>query len=252
MYLKTASCHAPCGALTVDFLEGRRERYVRPARLFLGLLAAYFFIMFCFPDLKQKEHDAEVDQLTKGYLSATQKGNRHAASASEQAPAADAWKKYQSGFDYSVALIARHWPNARVKQKASAFLAQSDQARIDQAVTEKYNATHTALLVAVPVFALFLKLLFFRQRITYGVHLLFSMNYFTFVLLMGLLLVATPFTFQIWATWVYIGYGGLAIRNVYFCTWWSAIWRSLVLITLFGAIILFLSNFVGALGMLLQ
>jgi len=131
------------GQLTIDFLAGKRSRYVSPLRLYLVWSAIFFFLALAFGP----------GRFVK--IQRTEGGNKPAAVA--QKP-------------------AEHSFGARVERGAIKF--EGDPQRINEVLA---HDSPKAMFVLMPFFALLL-FLFFRKRERFFVpHLYFSIHYHAFV-----------------------------------------------------------------------
>ena len=98
-------------------------------------------------------------------------------------------------------------------------------------------AVWALLLLAVPITGAVLRVLFFRHRVRYLAHLVFSVHVFSFLMLLsaaesivGVLVRATPTTDwvpRVLAAVVGFTYAVIAIRSFYEVGWWTAFTRSL-------------------------
>ncbi len=213
------------GQLTLEFIAGRRRRYVRPIPLYLSLSFLMFLLLtFSAPDtLLQLDGPVEVA----------------ATSAPAQAPSTEgrsgAALDNRSDLE-KIGLVVEKLPawlrplGKRYHESAQRFQKdpQGAGARLVLAVTAKLPY---AVFLLVPLFALNTRLLFWRRGRLYSEHFLFAMHLHAFVfltLVVGFWFNAdTVAALLFWAWW---GYLLLALRRVFGGRWWVQSLRALLLI----------------------
>lgn len=212
------------GGLTVDFLEGRRERFIRPVRLFMTLSALYFLGLLLIGD-----------KSTEEMFLAQKAGQAQGGGASTIVGKQLSDELRQAKALYSMmTVIAERCPQGALKQRAKRYVALSGPIRMEQFAASLPGALQKAMFFLVPVFAIFLKILFFRRKINYGAHLLFSIHFHTLMFLQYLLCLRMPIEFQPPVLLLIAVYLVIALRTTYVCGWWSAVWRMLALVVLYG------------------
>ncbi|CAN7178694.1 DUF3667 domain-containing protein [Massilia sp. LjRoot122] len=188
------------GFLSREYIEGRRVRYVEPLRLYLTF-SIIFFALF-------KLSAVDIINIGNGRDS-----TRPAVSApaAVQAPDEDLSR---------VGSEARLWLRGispRLEQGADRFLAMP---REEQKATSKrvfFSYTPYAIFLMMPVFALYLKLLYLGSGRRYGEHFLFALhsNAFAFFML-SLFILADGWNFVrfVLLAWL-VFYLPTAMRRVY-------------------------------------
>ena len=145
------------GFLTAEYIAGRRVRYVEPLRVYLTFSVLFFFVL---------------------KLAGTPVGKVEDISAAEK----DAAQAQVSRLE-NVPLISGHTSSVLVS-KINTFAArpETEQSKILTAAFFAY--VPYAMFVLMPVFALYLKLLYLGSGRRYGEHLLFALhtNGFAFAL----------------------------------------------------------------------
>lgn len=146
------------GKLTTEYVAGRRARYVQPLRIYLTFSILFFAVLKYGPNELMKSEPAD----------------RPVASAS-QAPTADTAR-----VSTKIGTINPAW-EAKVKRIAA--LPQGEALALLK--TTFFAYVPYAMFCLMPVFALYLKLLYLRSRRSYGEHMLFALhtNAFAFLLL---------------------------------------------------------------------
>lgn len=205
------------GALTNEYIRGRRVRFVQPLRLYLTLSVLFFALLKLtssgFDVVKLDPGDEKVfsqqvrKEAKKEALSDTE-DNLNINMANVLSPALNkSWEHFE------------HLPNA---QKMEVFTQGF------------YHYAPSAMFCMLPLFALYLKVLYLGTGKRYGEHLLFSLhtNAFAFALFSVMLLVPEGFLrFVLWM-WV-IGYLPWAMRRVYHKSRFGTFWRWTLLMSVY-------------------
>jgi hypothetical protein len=164
------------GRLTLEYLQGKRVRYVLPLRLYLTF-SIIFFALFKFAgseiNIGDKKPSAEV--------------RAEAQKAREQLRTAVADATHQGGGPQTRADAA---PKAGATDDALDVLTSEEKQHKIKAAF--YGYAPYAIFALMPVFAFFLKLLYLGRGRRYGEHLLFALHTNAFAFLMLSLLVVTP------------------------------------------------------------
>lgn len=164
------------GELTLDYIAGRRQRYVRPLRLYLAL-SILFFALIGFSsgfDFVQLDADAQAD-LDRARAEI-------AADAAAGPTASTNGMKIETGhpeFD------------RRIKARIDSLLTLPRGEMTDRIVDAFTAWAPVAMFFLMPLFAAVLRLGYLRRGANYAVHLLFAVNFHSFVFLL-LLLVQLP------------------------------------------------------------
>jgi Protein of unknown function (DUF3667) len=222
------------GALTVAFLEGRRQSYIRPVRLYFSLSLVYFFLIFL-----------QLDKLELELRTKFAEGMTWGAAKTEQAldkpgtptPQLSERERKDQVFSSLLNGLKQHLPEGRLRQHAQQFLELSSEERVVRLTRGMVLQTPKIMFLLLPVFALWLQLLFYRRKIPYGAHLLMSLHQHCLLFLVSLVGLAFPQDigdFVSLLAWVLLL---PALRRVYECGWWSAFWRWLVLTLLYLAVL---------------
>lgn len=238
------------GGLTVDFLEGRRARFIRPVRLYFGLSVLYFLLLSLSTNLSGKITSELMDASHKstGETNAAVKKNALKIPLSPDPTNKPDKQLIQPSEtsatpEINVQLLGNYFgrgPADALQKRINHFIKLPQEEQLRQAVQALFNQAPKAMFFLVPVFALLLKLLFMLHRIPipYGAHLLFAFHCHAFVFLCLLFLmlplpgiVSGPIFWLMWA------YPLLAMRATYGCSWMGALWRWLTLSILYPSVI---------------
>jgi hypothetical protein len=198
------------GKLTLEYLAGRRVRYIEPLRVYLTF-SLIFFALFKFmgedhnignvrvkgvPIVKEDPQDtARREQREKAHAALKQGGQPKAAQIADAAEAADGSE-----------------PGALEK-----FIDTVVDNR-DKLKKAFFGYVPYAVFALMPVFAFYLKLLYFRSGRRYGEHLLFALHANAFAFLMLTLLMLLPGFIPYVGTLLFLWlafYLPIAMRRVY-------------------------------------
>ena len=200
------------GFLTAEYIAGRRARYVQPLRVYLTFSILFFFIIKL-----SGTPVAKVDEPEQ---------SKSVVTSNQAAP-----ERELNSTRELVPLLPR-----ALQAKIKAFHARpaEEQSRLMGAAFFGY--VPYAMFVLMPVFALYLKLLYAGSRRRYGEHLLFALHANGFAFAMFSLLFVTSFLNVglikfVLAMWL-IFYLPTAMRRVYGGTRLSTAWRWIVLAAL--------------------
>jgi hypothetical protein len=210
------------GQLTLEYMRGRRVRYIEPLRVYLTF-SLIFFALFKF--MGEDHHIGGVKVAGTPFVQTDPEDARHKPQA-KPAPASPAGDRDVG----NKAVGARGEENEAAGEKddekdgkdpISVFVDKM----VDGFTADKGHAARTAFFASapyavfamMPVFALFLKLLYIRSGRRYGEHLLFALhtNAFAFLML-SLLIVAgnVPYAGKLLFLWLAF-YLPIAMRRVY-------------------------------------
>ena len=187
------------GRLTVEYIKGRRVRYVQPLRLNLTFSLVFFaLVKFSGVAFLQTDHVP--------------------AAAAVSAPAALTPIPNGDNESFQDATKFADQMHAGWGKRVAGFLAQPREEMGHQLSKTFFSYGPYALFALMPVFALLLKLLYLGTGRRYGAHLLFALhaNAFAFAMLALQVIVPSGWGFVHFAmlAWLVI-YLPLAMRRVY-------------------------------------
>lgn len=192
------------GFLSREYIEGRRVRYIEPLRLYLSF-SIIFFALFKIGGVEIANFGGDAE--TPPALSAPA-----AAAPPKQAESPKSAREFE---DKSKRLLGRLSP--RLEQGADRFFATSSKDKGEAAKRVFFSYTPYAIFLMMPVFALYLKLLYLGSGRRYGEHFLFALhsNAFAFLLL-SLFMLADGWNFVrlVLLAWL-LFYLPTAMRRVY-------------------------------------
>lgn len=188
------------GLLTAEYIAGRRARYVQPLRVYLSLSILFFALLKVAGPPIAAFDDGPAAKADKGALSMTR---------SETAPEARLHKDDPVQITFAPAVTA----------KLNKFMDKPVPERIALLSNAFFSYVPYALFCLMPLFAMYLKLLYLGSGRRYGEHLLFALHANGFAFFMISVIFATSSlewglaTFLLMAWLVY--YLPTAMRRVY-------------------------------------
>ncbi|MBJ7314033.1 DUF3667 domain-containing protein [Rugamonas sp. CCM 8940] len=232
------------GLLTNEYVAGRRVRFVQPLRLYLTLSVLFFALLkFTHGGTIQFQGDAEpaIAQTAAAAKGGDQPAPaagapEHAAPAARQAQASEKIEK-SGDFDGDIddATIAR-WtakvPGLSKRWQHFEHLSGAEKSKVFG--DSFYHFAPYAIFLMMPIFALYLKLLYLGSGKRYGEHLLFALhsNAFAFIALGAMFLIDHGgVNFLLWL-WL-LAYLPWAMRRVYLRGRRATAWRWLVLMAVY-------------------
>lgn len=192
------------GRLTLEYIKGRRVRYVQPLRLYLTFSLIFFAVM------KYGGHDgvSAHDKADRAHQAppATAQAHGDAAAPSPEQKSAD--KKARKAAIKAMVLQedrpgeieegstdVRAWMRSispHLGDKADQFAAMSGEERSKAITSAFYSYVPYAIFFMMPVVALYLKMLYLGSGRRYGEHLLFALHANAFAFLAMTLMMLTP------------------------------------------------------------
>jgi hypothetical protein len=214
------------GLLSREYIEGRRVRYVEPLRLYLSF-SIILFALFKLSGVEIYNNDSAGNDAPPSIS---------APASSPPPPAAPAAHRGRVELGDRDREIARQvgTVHPRLGEGAENFLRLARAGQSETAKRAFYSYTPYAIFLLMPVFALFLKLLYLGSGRRYGEHFLFALhsNAFAFFT-MSLFILADGWNFVrvVLLAWL-VFYLPTAMRRVYGGSRRATAMRWIVLLTL--------------------
>ena len=217
------------GVLTREFLAGRRIRYISPSRLYF-VSSFFFFLLVALigprtvstsKDTGLESGETSVVALgsPKGLESLSESNDLATGDEAASPPRIENDPSDPSGTteegDFSIEFNGFD----RVMESAGQKISENPELLLEGLV----DAMPFAIFFLLPVFALLLKGFYFRRRILYVTHLVFSLNLHAFFFLFASILILLQAVLSGWsssaldlAAFIYLGlYFFLALKVVY-------------------------------------
>jgi len=261
------------GQLTLEYLKGRRRRYVLPLRLYLtiSVLALLALRLVTAPMLEAQAEADEQEAVAIAVAASAPASTALRAGVPASAPASaprGAVVQLDPGDDQNFQVGGLAGLRFGIKnqkffceglpvpmcKRLEKRLAQGRghfKQEILHVVTRSLNNLGLTMFLLLPAFALWLKLIFIDKRLRYTEHLVFALHLHAFWFAMLLLMLIPVEGLQLTATLASMSYPLVAIQRVYRTRWWSTLLRAAVLamlnlcVTTLVVALLFLANLVS-------
>jgi len=199
------------GGLTVDYLAGRRARYVRPLRLYLwiGLLTIAIVETFGL-HLGLRFSERGGIYLFESYRTAAEGTRAHA----------DELRPMQ--------FILGHFDTPGLRR----FKATSTEEQSKLVQQRRHRYVQYFLVFLVPIFALIVNACYRNRRRSYAEHLVFCLHTQSFLLVMLLVETKLPGVVAPVASFWVIAYFVLALKRVYSGSWVDTLVRGTTTVVL--------------------
>jgi hypothetical protein len=218
------------GQLSLEYMQGRRVRYIEPLRVYLTF-SLIFFAVFKFMGEDHHIGDVKLDSVPVVKVDPQDKNKAApahppAATAakpdedeSDDPPTADKvraeLRKDEALKDIKKDLSADNAGIVEKIEKIASAAADDDGAKLKKVF---FGSAPYAVFAMMPLFALYLKILYLGTGKRYGEHLLFALhtNAFAFLMLTLLILIpaGVPWVGKLLALWLTF-YLPTAMRRVY-------------------------------------
>ncbi|HEY2676551.1 MAG TPA: DUF3667 domain-containing protein [Steroidobacteraceae bacterium] len=198
------------GKLTIEYLRGRKLKYVLPLRLYLTLSVMFFLLL-------RLSMAPAVEQVSSAFHRSLNDG--HSIFSIVDLGFGRALRYPDGSFSCNLP----RWLCDRIEERALRPPGELEK-RFARLPLELFAHLSTAVFLLLPLFAFYLQLAY-RER-TYGEHFLFGLHVhsFWFLVLMVLLLPLPQ-----WVRWLLQGYLVLysvaALHAVYLSAWWKTLFK---------------------------
>lgn len=199
------------GLLTIEYMRGRRKRYVEPLRVYLTLSILFFALLkFSGADPAEFDQPAASKASAQAAVAAEKKveGIREKMVAQGRTTNAQGEvEELEDRFRQKAPLLTKQWER---------FEAQPDHEKSELLRYGFFKYGPYAMFALMPLFALYLKLLYVGSGRRYGEHLLFALHTSAFAFVMFTAILFSPHGFLTFALicWL-VGYLPWAMRRVY-------------------------------------
>jgi hypothetical protein len=218
------------GKLTTEYLAGRKRRYVLPLRLYLTFSIIALFLVRAVVDV--------------------------------QGPSAEQFAKAFEGKQISVDLI--NAGSVRAVIKDGKFVCENLPLWMCERLRKRYDkdarglaeeVSHVAsrfmgkwgvaMFILLPLFALWLKLVYFKRNMRYGEHVVFTLHLHAFWFAMLIVMTALPQSVSDLAAFAIPVYAVWAMQRVYGGRWWATALRAGAVTFLYVPSLLFATVLLG-------
>jgi hypothetical protein len=206
------------GQLTLEYLAGRRKRYVRP----LPLYVTFSFLFFLALSLSQSDRGVRVLADDSGKTVVTREATLGDVAQALHQSAGES-EKEDPGVAKTLTVVG------------NTLDALDRSGRADTVRDQLLHRLPYAVFVLMPVFAGLCALAYRGRHQTYGVHLLFTLHLHAFLFLLFLLaLVPGIRVLDGWLPLAMLAYLIVALKRVYGRGWWNSAWRGAVLFCVYA------------------
>jgi hypothetical protein len=223
------------GQLTVDFLDGKRARYVPPFRLYIFLSVIYFFLLATVQTAGDSPGSIRViydvqDSISLDSNSRSTMSNQSLAigNPAEISAIADTLG------------LSRSSSNV-IERKSMQLVDKLGSATQEQVEYQLINTFSKALFLLMPIFALILKMLYVSRKRLYFDHLIFAIQIHSqaiFLLLLALLMsIALPKLNAASISMIIILFYGLfSMKRIYGQSWGKTAFKFVLLFFSYGIV----------------
>ena len=258
------------GYLTIDFLAGKRARYMPPFRFYLFISFVMFLLMSTVTNKSIKDNygkdkqgnligtstiaavtDSIKNSKDTAFVAARQAIQIELDSADVDSSEIDEIDDYIDTFEKAIEDIE----DGKSKYAKQVKMIQDYP---ELYINKLYQYTSWSLFLFMPIFAFFLWISFFRTRKLYIGHLIFALNIHSFIFTITAIVIAVNLIFKNYSTgWIGYLYFLLPVyqvigaRRLYQRRWFSAfmkmtlVWMMYGFVWFIGLIILAALSFVG-------
>jgi len=223
------------GFLTIQYIQGKRNRYLDPIRMFITIVVVYFILPFSGDGVKLNEKQNTGTEIIDSVMTATNRQPKSSADSTKgkdnesdlEIDAADYPRiktMVKNGItDTDVVLDSlgkqktfwnRFWYSELIKFAASDF---------NEFKEYLFSKLPWIIFMLMPVFAILLKLFYIRNNTLYIDHLIFAFHLHSFIFLMGCIyILITEYTMAeplVAVFWIIIAYTLTALKRVYRQSW---------------------------------
>lgn len=239
------------GLLTNEYIRGRRVRFVQPLRLYLSFSLLFFVLLKLGGHAELDAGDAPATAIVatqKEQAADAREAAREAARAAPSAPSAPtSAERKMAQEDVDQWLAARGMD--KLRHQWAVLNAMPPEQQKETLQTGFYRYAPYAIFCLMPVFALFLKMLYLGSGRRFGEHVLFALHTNAFAFLIFSLMLIIPFGLINFALWCWLlGYLPWAMRRVYHSSRAGTLLRWAVLMFCYAISIGVALGIAGALG----
>lgn len=232
------------GVLTCEYIEGRRVRYLEPLRVYLTF-SIIFFALFKLSGVEV----ARFDEPSPAMATAVAEGR------AKETVLGPAMVQDVAEYERALAVLNKKLSNLHpvLRERIARFISLSPQAQKTALKQAFFSYTPYAIFAMMPLFALYLKILYLGTGRRYGEHFLFALhvNAFAFLMLSVMILLPETWSFITFALLLWlVFYLPLAMRRVYERSWVGTVVRWILLI--FAHVVTLASAVLTVMGMVLM
>ncbi|MCV2370186.1 DUF3667 domain-containing protein [Roseateles oligotrophus] len=214
------------GQLTLEYLAGRRRRYVLPLRLYLTISVLALLSLRLVTSGKIEANVPEINSSSSSKAIQLEDGD------TKNIQIGGLWG-FKAGLKDGVFYCTKFPASMCKRLERRLTLDHAGMAKEMVQLSERaLNNVGTTMFVLLPCFALWLKLIFWDKRMRYTEHLTFALHLHAFWFAMVMLLLIQWEPLSALAGIATVIYPVIALHRVYRCRWWSTLPRAFALFVL--------------------
>ncbi|NRR29143.1 DUF3667 domain-containing protein [Oxalobacteraceae bacterium] len=241
------------GALTNEYIAGRRVRFVQPLRIYLTMSVLFFALL-----KMTNGFEVPMTPPTPASIAVADKQAEEAAAVHEESEAAAGVPAHVRSAEAALAAKERAAAKKRAQEPGAINIDETtiegwmnsvpvvhakwqhfEHLSIDEKAKVFNNAFYHyapyAMFCLMPFFALFLKVLYLGSGRRFGEHMLFALHSNAFAFAISIALLLTPWEFAKFLLWIWLlGYLPWAMQRVYQAGRFGTAWRWLTLMSLYS------------------
>jgi len=219
------------GELTRRYLEGRKNSYVLPLRLYLTASIVFFLLVKILGAGSTNKIDPETQVENKFFSISDQAPERaKGVKVGKAGPPVVVGGVDQAALDKPLldsfgCELTSTWCTDLKTFLKDKYHDKSAKEVVRQIFDRAISLAPYAMFLFLPVFALMTKLLYLGRKLFYGEHLVYAFHVHAFTYLMLLLVALSS---KAVGDWLYLAgaiYFWLAMRRVFGGGWWATSWR---------------------------
>ena len=214
------------GQLTIEYMAGRRRRYVLPLRLYLTISVIALLSLRLVTNSQIEAHAPVIDGGSSSKLIQLDRGDTKTLQIG-------GFGGFRAGLKDGV-FFCEKLPQSMCKRlERRLTLDQAGMAKEMVHLSERaLNNIGATMFVLLPCFALWLMLIYWDRRMRYTEHLIFALHLHAFWFAMVMLMLLEVEWLAALAAAATFIYPVIALHRVYRSRWWSTLPRAFVLFVL--------------------
>jgi Protein of unknown function (DUF3667) len=218
------------GRLTIEYLRGRKRKYVLPLRLYLTVSVVFFLLL----GLAAAPGTERVSAAFHRKLN-----DGHSTFTMIDLGFGKAIRKADGSFTCDLP----KWLCDRITERVIQPPGELER-RLSNISTALFSHLSTAVFLLLPLFAFYLQLAYFKR--TYGEHFLFALHLHSFWFL-GLLVLLLPLPgwIRILVEAYLAVYSVVALHAVYASAWWATVLKGLLIGIAYAASLIVATILIG-------
>jgi hypothetical protein len=227
---RSERCYCTPGRLTIEYLRGRKRKYVLLLRLYLTVSVVFFLLLRLTAEPASERVSAAFHRSLNDGHSTFTIGDFGFGKALRNA-------------DGSFTCDLPKWLCNRITERVIQPTGELER-RLSNVSTELLSHLSTAVFLLLPVFAFYLQLTYFKR--TYGEHFLFALHVHSlwFLGLLVLLLPLPGWIRMLVETYLIVN-SVMALHAVYASAWWAAALKGLLIGFAYAASLLMATTIIG-------